>query len=202
MGSRNTLAKSVDAQYSIIGLGEARWVLGMLLEHDHPARTTSRPKEGFLDSILARFHLTDATTVAIPLAPGTHLSAVDCPTLKDQIEEMANQPYRELVGALVWLALGTRPDIAFATSLLACFGHDLGRAYWDAAKQVLRYLTGTKQWRLALGGKAPEIAAFTNADGEVIATTGAQSECIPSAEEVDDIVRLRDGKGVRGRFCG
>ena len=38
--------------------------------------------------------------------------------------------------------------------------------------------------------------------GEVIATTDAQSENIPSAEEVDDIVRLRDDKGVRGRFGG
>ena len=174
----------------------------MLLEHDHPARTTSRSREVFRDSIIARFNLTDATTVATPITPGTQLSTVECPTLKDKIEEMANQSYRELLGTLVWLALGTRPDIAFATSLLACFGHDLGRAYWDAAKRVLRYLTGTMQWRLALGGKSPEIAAFTDADEEVIATTGAQSECIPSAEEVDDIVRLRDGKGVRGRFCG
>ena len=83
---------------------------------------------------------------------------------------MANQPYRGVVGALAWLVLGTRPDIAFATSSLAPFGHDLGRVYWDAAKRVLRYLKGTKQWRLVLGGKPPEIAAFTDADWEVIVT--------------------------------
>ena len=72
----------------------------MLLEHDHPARTTSRSREVFCDSIIARFNLTDATTVATPITPGTQLSAVECPTLKDKIEEIANQPYRELVGAL------------------------------------------------------------------------------------------------------
>ena len=73
----------------------------------------------------------------------------------------------------MWLALRTRPGIAFATSSLAHFGHNLGRVYWDAAKRVLRYLNGTRQWRLVLGGKSAEIAAFT--EGEVIATTGAQS---------------------------
>ena len=36
--------KSVDAQYSITGLGEVRWVLGMLLEHDRPARTSRDPR--------------------------------------------------------------------------------------------------------------------------------------------------------------
>ena len=77
---------------------------------------------------------------------------------------MTNQPYRGFVGVLAWLALETRPDIAFATNSLARFGHNLGRAYWDAAKRVLRYLKGTKQWRLTLGGRPPEIAAFTDAD--------------------------------------
>ena len=82
-----------------------------------------------LDSIIARFNFTDATAVATPITPGTQLSAVECPTLKAKIEEMVNQSYRELLGALAWIALGTRPDIAFATSSLARFGHNLGRAY-------------------------------------------------------------------------
>ena len=59
-----------------------------------------------------RFNLTNATTVATPLTPGTHLSADDRPTSKDEIEEMANLPYREVVRALAWLTLGTRLDIA------------------------------------------------------------------------------------------
>ena len=103
IGSRkklDVLVKSPGAKYSITGLGEVRWVLGMLLEHDGRAHTISRSKEAFIDSIIARFNLTDATTVATPLTPGEHHRAVDCPTLKDKIEEMANQPYRELVGTL------------------------------------------------------------------------------------------------------
>ena len=75
-----------------------------------------------------------------------------------------NHPYRELIAALAWIALGTRQGIAFAPSSFARIGHDLGRAYWDAAKQVLRYLTGTNQWRLTLGGRSPEIAAFMDTD--------------------------------------
>ena len=71
MKELNALAKSVDAQYSITGLGEVRWVLGMVSEHDRPARMISRPEEAFIDSILALFNLIDATTVATP-SPQKH----------------------------------------------------------------------------------------------------------------------------------
>jgi hypothetical protein len=167
IGSRRvltSLAKSVDTKYGVTGLGEVKWVLSMLLERNRPDRTISISQEAFIKSILARFNLIDASTVTTPFAPGSHLSATDCPTNNDEIREMGMRPYRELVGALSWLALGTRPDIAFATSSLARFGHNPGRVHWEAAKRVLRYLKGTKTWRLRLGGKTPQIAAFTDAD--------------------------------------
>lgn len=57
---------------------------------------------------------------------------------------MATRSYRGLLGALAWPALSTRPNIAFATSTHARFGHDPGRAHWEAAKRVMRYLRGTR----------------------------------------------------------
>ena len=52
---------------------------------------------------------------------------------------MATQPDRELVGTLPWLVLETRPDIAFTTMSLTCFGHNPRCIHWEAAKHVLRY---------------------------------------------------------------
>ena len=121
-----SLARGVDAKYGITSLGEVKWMLGMLLEHDRSACTIAISQEAFIDSILVCFNLTNATTISMPLAPRTQLSTVDCPTSEDEIAEMATHPYRELIGALSWLTLGTRPDIAFATSSLARFGHNPG----------------------------------------------------------------------------
>ena len=167
IGSRvqlEALAESVDGKYSITGLGEVKWVLGMLLERNHAARMISISQEAFINSILACFNLMDASPLSTPLVPGTQLSTTDCPTTQEEKDEMTTQPYRELVGALAWLALGTRPNIAFATSLLACFGHNPGCAHWEAAKRILRYLKGTRRWRLTLGGKMAQIASYTDAD--------------------------------------
>ena len=160
----DALAKSVDEKYGITGLGDVKWVLGMLIERDRAARENYISQEAFINSLLTRFSLTDAVPLSTPLAPGTRLSADDCPTSQEEKDDMATRPYRELVGALAWLALGTRPDIAFATSSLARFGHNPGRTHWETAKRVLRYLKGTRGWRLKLGGSQLQIGGYTDAD--------------------------------------
>jgi hypothetical protein len=81
IGSRSeltALAKSVDGKDGITGLGEVR--MGTR-QRDHSARTISISQEAFIDSILARVNLTDATTVAAPLTPGTRI--IRLPRSKD-----------------------------------------------------------------------------------------------------------------------
>jgi len=135
----------------------------MLIERDRAAKAIYLSQEVLINSILTRVDLTDAVPLSTPLAPGARLSAADCPTPQEK-DDMATQPYRELVGSIAWLALGTRPDIAFATSSFARFGHNPGRVYWEAARRVLCYLKGTRGWRLKLGGNQLQIRGYTDAD--------------------------------------
>jgi hypothetical protein len=68
-----------------------------------------------------------------------------------------NVPYAQLVGSLMHLMLTTRPDIAHAVSIL-CQAMAPGRhslEHWEAGKHVLRYLQGTKDYSLTLGGTRP-----------------------------------------------
>ena len=43
----------------------------------------------------------------------------------------------------MYLALTTRPDIAFAAGVLARFNSNPGLSHWQAVKHLLRYLKGT-----------------------------------------------------------
>ena len=56
-GELNVLGKSVDVKCGITGLGEVKWVLGMLIEWDRDARSTNI---SFINTVLARFNLSDA----------------------------------------------------------------------------------------------------------------------------------------------
>jgi hypothetical protein len=52
-------------------------------------------------------------------------------------------PYLSVIGALMYLANNTRPDIAFAVNLLARYSAAPTMRYWNGVKDVLRYLRGT-----------------------------------------------------------
>ena len=69
----------------------------------------------------------------MPLTVGLFLSAGNCLATQEEKDDMAGKPYRELVSALSWLALGSQPDIAFMTGTLAHFSHNLGCTHWEVA---------------------------------------------------------------------
>ena len=71
----------------------------------------------------------------------------------------AQYPYRALVGALLYLAMWTRPDIAFAVSPLARFQERPTHTHWRVGKHILAYLKGTAQLGLCYSrgeGSLPE----------------------------------------------
>ncbi len=78
---------------------------------------------------------------------------------------MKKVPYRAAVGSLMYAAVGTRPDIAFAVGLLAQFLENPGQVHWEAVKRVFRYLSGTKGLMLTYGGERRGLEGFTDADG-------------------------------------
>ena len=51
-------------------------------------------------------------------------------------------PYLNAIGALMYLAQCTRPDIAFAVNLLARYSSEPTRRYWNGIKHIFRYLKG------------------------------------------------------------
>ncbi len=59
-------------------------------------------------------------------------------------EQIDTSLYRQAIGSLMYLAAGTRPDIAFAVSRLAQYVEHPTHSLWAAVKRVLRYLRGTK----------------------------------------------------------
>jgi len=83
--------------------------------------------------------MSDCNLVSTPSSPGAKLTKSEIGTSEDDVEF----PYRELIGSLMYLAVGTRPDIAFTVSHLGQFNNCYDGTHWAAAKRVLRYLKGS-----------------------------------------------------------
>ena len=61
---------------------------------------------------------------------------------------MEGIPYASVVGSLMYVQTCTRPDISFAVGMLGRYQNNPGMDHWKAAKKVMRYLQGTKDFML------------------------------------------------------
>lgn len=82
------------------------------------------------------------------MEPGVQISKALCPKTEEEREDMRSIPYMNAVGALMYLAIGTRPDIAYAVGKLAQYNSNPGHGHWQAVKHVFRYLKGTMDLKL------------------------------------------------------
>jgi hypothetical protein len=98
------------------------------------------------------------------MEPGTILVKEQSPTTEEEIEDMKEVPYLEGLGSLMYVCQGTRFDISLPVSLCSRFMHNPGRVHWEAVKQNFRYLKGTRDLQLYLGGVKAPLHGYSDAD--------------------------------------
>ena len=105
------------------------------------------------------------------------------PNLKLQVaksEEVINRDqFQRLVGRLIYLS-HTRPDIAFAISMVSQFMHSPGPEHFDAAYRILKYLKGTPGKGLLFEKHGHlQVEVYTDADwaGSVIDRRSTSGYC-------------------------
>ena len=62
----------------------------------------------------------------------------------------------------MYLAQGTRPNIAFAVSFLSRFIDNHGKAHFTAVKRVMRYVRRTKDYKLKYQRNNEEMMGFSD----------------------------------------
>jgi len=123
-------------------------------------------QKSYIKNILKRFNMQDCKSVSTPMVAGFQV---------EESEADTRYPYRELVGALLYLSRCCRPDISYSVHYLSRFFTSYGKVHWDAGKRVLQYLQGTKDLGILYPYKpassADELTAYVDADFAADKTT-------------------------------
>lgn len=150
--------------WEIKDLGIAKFCLGIAIERDLANRHIYISQTALIDKTLALFKMADCNPVATPMETKKSLTKIPAVPLSDSnINELKTLPYRRLVGLMMYIAIGSRPDIALAVQKLCQFLSCYNYEHWEAAKRLLRYLKGTRNLRLRLGGAEINLTGFTDA---------------------------------------
>lgn len=64
----------------------------------------------------------------------------------------------------MYAMLGTRPDIAFAVSVVSRYGSNPTPAHWTTVKRIFRYLRGTATMELTYQGNLCSLTGYTDSD--------------------------------------
>jgi transposase InsO family protein len=147
----NAAEKDLKVHFDVKSLGQPNLLLGMKIHQENHLITLSQTH--YIDALLEKFGLTDMNPVSTPMDINVKLDAIT----KDQEEQgeahdRITQGYAALIGSLMYLAIGTRPDIAFTVNKLAQFTQNPRQIHWTAVKRVFRYLKYTRSSKLTYGG--------------------------------------------------
>jgi hypothetical protein len=124
----------LSSRFRMKDLGEVHYFLKMEIRRDRKRKLLSLSQHQYVQELLKRFNIEDCSTEPTPQAKS--VEAVKEKELSK--EQMAAQPFdfRGLVGSLMYLVKGTRPDINAVRELskfLSCYI----RTHSRAAQRVL-----------------------------------------------------------------
>lgn len=118
-------------------------------------------QKGYILKMLEMYKMNDCKPVKTPLETGHDLNqplVLDGPIINDV-------PYAAAIGSLLYCAVATRPDLAYALSVLSKFTDSPRKEHWKAVKRVFRYLKGTSGVGLIYKAvKEPRLICYSDAD--------------------------------------
>lgn len=94
-----------------------------------------------ISKVLDYFKMNDCKTSKIPIQPKLDLKR-DEPNLDYKV------PYKELIGSLMYIMLGSRPDLCFSVGYFSRFQNCYSEVHWKNLKNILRYLKHTQNFSL------------------------------------------------------
>lgn len=129
--------RALSTHYKMKDLGSLDWFLG--IEITRTCQSISLTQRSFSVELLKKWRMTECNDVCTPSTVSDGLeSDHDVPLTSVTVKQ-----YRSLIGALMYLSVNTRPDLAYTISALAQHVNNPGEIHWSCAKKVLRYLKGT-----------------------------------------------------------
>lgn len=154
------LKQCLSAEFKIKDLGSAKQCLGVRIMHDKRKGIITMDQESYINQVLQRFNMTDCKSVSTPM--DSNICFDDSDNNSDLCDKTI--PYQRLIGSLMYLAVLTRPDIAYTVSFLSQYNNCYTDLHWKCAKRVLRYLAGTRSCVLSFSKDGCELEGYVDAD--------------------------------------
>ncbi len=104
--------------------------------------------------------MANCTPVSTPLSAKANFN----PASPEEHSTVSSYLYLEVIGSLMYAALGTCPDICLAVRALAPFAATFGHDHIEGLKHIMRYLAGCLDCGIMYTMGDGDLVGYTNAD--------------------------------------
>jgi len=145
----NRLKDQIAKCYEVTDLGNIESYLGIRILRDRSKKCLTIDQSGYIKDILDHFGMIDMNPNHTPLPTGAdvHLIKYDGQASLEDIKH-----YQSLIGSLLYVQIGTCPDLSFAVSRLAQYVSNPSAQHLQLAQYILSYLLKTQDMYLSYDG--------------------------------------------------
>ena len=149
----------MDRDFQLTDEGDLASYLGIAFTCDRSRGTITLKQVGLIDKTLKA---TGMQSCIPTWTPATTTTLGQC---KGSTKGNKNWSYPSVVGMLLYLAMNSRPDIAYSVSQVCRFTHDPCEPHVKAVKMIIHYLQATKDKGLILKtDKSLALDSYVDAD--------------------------------------
>ncbi|XP_035829971.1 secreted RxLR effector protein 161-like [Helianthus annuus] len=125
-------------------LGMTKLCIG--LQFEYLCNGTFVHQSNYIQKMLVRFNMDKAHPFSVPMVVRLLDLHKDPYRPQEEGKEVLGPevPYLSAIGAFMYLANNTRPDIAIAVHVLARYSSNPTRRHWNGEKHIFRYICGTQ----------------------------------------------------------
>ncbi|CAB0018882.1 unnamed protein product, partial [Nesidiocoris tenuis] len=117
--------------FDMVNLGNVKSFLGLEVERDRDKGIIKLHQSAYINQLLRKFQMQDCKEISTPIEKNLRLNKAKSD------EEKTEEPYRQLVGCLMYLMIGSRPDICFALNYFSRYQEYATNEHWTHLKRVL-----------------------------------------------------------------
>lgn len=156
------IKKILAERFQMRDLGPATNFLGMRITRDRSKNLLEIDQQAYTEGILSRFNMHNSKPHRTPLPEGIHLEKG---AEGYKAESTLRTNYQSMIGSLIYLMIGTRPDIAWAVTRLSQYMQEPTSLHIEAAKHIFRYLRRTADYKIRYQGAGQSgLIGYSDAD--------------------------------------
>lgn len=134
-----TVKNVLMSNFKMKDKGDLKNFLGLEITRDRDKGELKISQTRYCEKIIDRFGFESCVPSNLPIEPRLSIKPEG---------SLTEFPYRELIGSLMYLMIGTRPDISFAVNYFSKFQENPTTEIWNHLTKILRYLKKTKHFSL------------------------------------------------------